>query len=130
MDPRVRKVISLMARNLHRDFNLDEIAQTMNLSASRLRHIFKKEIGLSPRQYLKAQRIERARQLLETTYFNVKEIMLRVGIRDQSHFARAFKRVNGLSPAQYRKRHLAQTASKEIEADSQISQITAKMTNK
>jgi transcriptional regulator GlxA family with amidase domain len=130
MDPRVRKVTSLMTRKLHQEFNLAEVAQTMNLSASRLRHIFKKEIGLSPRQYLKAQRIERARQLLEITYFNVKEIMIRVGIKDQSHFTKDFKSLYGLSPALYRKQHLAQLTLKEIEADSQIGQITAKMANK
>lgn len=102
----------------------------MNISSSRLRHIFKEEIGLSPRQYLKAQRIERARQLLETTYFNIKEIIVRVGIRDQSHFSRYFKSVHGLSPSQYRKQHLAQVTLKEIEADSQIGQLSAKMANK
>lgn len=56
--------------------------------------------------------------------------MIRVGIKDKSHFARTFKSIHGLSPAQYRKQHLAQRTLKETGTDSQIGQLSARLANK
>lgn len=106
MEPRIHRAIRLMTVDLRREMSLDELARSLNLSASRLRHLFKDETGLSPVQYLKAQRMERAKELLETTFLSVKEVMLQVGVKDKSHFIRGFKKVYGLSPSQYRTRYL------------------------
>jgi AraC-like DNA-binding protein len=43
-----------------------------------------------------------ARNLLETTFLNIKEIMNKVGVKDESHFVRDFKVICGVTPAQYR----------------------------
>ena len=51
----------------------------MNLSGSRLRHLFKAEMDQTPAQYLKAIRMREAAMLLRTTFLSVKEIMNRVG---------------------------------------------------
>jgi AraC family transcriptional regulator of arabinose operon len=101
-DPRVRHVIALMDQDLRRKITTIEMAQSVNLSPSRLRHLFKDKTGVSLRQYLKARRMLKARQLLETTFLNVQEIMIQVGVKDKSHFAREFKKTFGLSPLKYR----------------------------
>lgn len=95
-----------MTADLRHEMLINELAKSLNLSESRLRHLFKKETGVSPIQYLKAQRIESARKLLETTFLSVKEVMLRVGAKDKSHFIRDFKKAFGLSPSQYRAQYL------------------------
>lgn len=84
------------------------MAASVNLSPSRFQHLFKLETGISPASYLKALRIEEARRLLETTFLTNQEIIARVGIRDESHFARDFKKAHALSPGQYRARHHSQ----------------------
>jgi AraC family transcriptional regulator of arabinose operon len=106
LEPRIQRAIRLMTVDLRRDVSLKELAQSLNLSESRLRHLFKEETGVSPVQYLKAQRMQKARKLLENTFLNVKEVMLKVGVKDKSHFIRDFKKAFGLSPSQYRARHL------------------------
>ena len=106
MEPRVHRAIRLMMADLRRDISLSQLAQSVNLSESRLRHLFKAETGVSPMQYLKAQKIQIARRLLETTFLNVKEVMLQVGVKDKSHFTRDFKRAFNLSPTQYRAQYL------------------------
>jgi AraC family transcriptional regulator of arabinose operon len=106
MEPRVHRAIRLMTTDLRREVSIEEIARSLNLSASRLRHLFRAETGLSPLQYLRAQRMKKAVELLETTFLNVKEVMLKVGINDQSHFNRDFKKAFGYSPSQYRVQHL------------------------
>ena len=101
-DPRVRKVISLMEENYHRELSLDVLARSVRLSRWHLGHLFKNEVGDSPSRYLRALRMRRAGVLLATTFLTVKEIMYRVGVRDQSHFAKDFKSIYGLTPTEYR----------------------------
>jgi AraC family transcriptional regulator, arabinose operon regulatory protein len=104
MDHRVQKVAVLMQAELHRAVPLYELAKSVNLSHSRLRHLFKIEKGQSPSEFLKALRMERAKELCETTFLSVKEIMRSVGIRDPSHFVRDFEKLYGLPPARFRRR--------------------------
>ena len=106
MDWRVQTVIAFMKAHIQADLSLDEMAQSVKLSPSRISHLFKSEIGLSPMQYLKSLRMQRAKELIETTFLNVKQIMVRVGIRDKGHFTEDFKKAHGVMPAQYRKRQL------------------------
>src|SRR5829696_120029 len=102
MDGRVREAVALMRENLHRELPLSEIAQFVNLSSWRLCHLFKAETGTSPTHYLKWLRMQRAKELLETTFLNIREIRNNVGIKDTSHFVRNFKGLYGSSPKQYR----------------------------
>jgi transcriptional regulator GlxA family with amidase domain len=79
-----------------------QLGQLVNLSGSRLRHLFKAEMDQTPAQYLKTIRMSEAATLLRTTFLSVKEIMNRVGISNESHFVHEFKKVHGLAPSKYR----------------------------
>jgi AraC-like DNA-binding protein len=106
MEPRVHRAIRLLTKNLTGEVSFDDVAQSLNLSPSRLRHLFKHELGLSPARYLKARRLQKAKQLLETSFLNVKQVMLKVGYKHRSHFISEFKKAYGLSPSQYRTQFL------------------------
>ncbi len=112
MNTRVQKVVHLIQKDLSRKVTLSEMAQAVNLSAAHLRTLFKSEIGMTPMQYQKKLRLLEARRLLESTFLNVQEIMVRVGLSDDSHFVRDFKKLYGLTPAQYRARHRASEREK------------------
>ncbi len=102
MDRRVEAARQLMDSNLKYSPTLSELANSVNLSASRLSHLFKTETGVSVGRYLKCARMESARHLLETSFLSVKQVMVCVGINDISHFARCFKDTYGLTPTEYR----------------------------
>ena len=104
MDYRVKKVIALMKKYLHQGWSASRLAQFVNISPSRLHQLFKDETGLPPAKYLRQLRMEQAKELLETSYLSVKEVMAQVGVTDESHFVRDFKRSYGCSPAKYRER--------------------------
>lgn len=102
MDPRVDKVITYMNDCYSSQVQLNDLARTVNLSPWRLCHIFKDETGMSLVQYLRMLRMKQAKRLLEATFLSVKQVMIEVGVNDQSHFVRDFKSVYGLSPLKFR----------------------------
>jgi AraC-like DNA-binding protein len=86
----------------NRSVSLVNFAQSVNLSPSRLRHLFKAETGLPPARYVRMRKMQEAKLLLETTFLTVKEVANRVGLSDESHFVRDFKQIYGSPPAHYR----------------------------
>ena len=102
MDRRVQTAIHLMKMNLQTEILFDDLARSLNISPSRLRCLFKNQVGVSPSQYLKSLKMQKAKELAETTFLNAKQIMSLLGINDQSHFARDFKRVHGMTITKYR----------------------------
>lgn len=105
MNPRIEKVVNLIQKDLRRKLTLTEMAQSVGLSVEHLRELFKSEIGMTPIQYQKKLRLLEARSLLESTFLNVQEVAVRVGLTDESHFVRDFKKLYGLTPVQYRAQH-------------------------
>src|SRR5262245_41933433 len=104
MDWRVRTAIDNMLHDLDRPLAVSELARRVNLSRSRLTHLFHTELGCSPARYLRQARLDRARQLVEETSLSIKEIMARVGFNDPSHFSRDFSKRHGASPRRIRAR--------------------------
>jgi len=100
MDRRIAIVICLIEKDPRA--KLPELAESVYLSTSRLRHLFKQEIGIKPGQYLKQVRLKRAELLLRTSLLSIKEIISQTGLPSSSHFVRDFKNAYGLSPGDYR----------------------------
>ena len=103
MDLRVEKLVALMRDDLTQRLPLIKMAQLVNLSRARLCYLFKSESGISASRYLKSLRMKAATVLLSTTFLSVKEIMVRVGFGDESHFVKDFKKIYGMTPTEYRK---------------------------
>jgi transcriptional regulator GlxA family with amidase domain len=82
-----------------------DLARRVNLSTSRLAHLFKAQIGLSLNAFLTNQRLERAAHLLRDTEMRIKEITYCVGYGHEPSFNRAFKKRFEHSPLSYRKRY-------------------------
>jgi len=103
-----------MREDVRGELSLSEFAQSVNLSVWRLCHIFKSDVGMPPIRYLRLLRMERAKELLESSFLSVKEIAFQVGLNDESHFVRDFKATYGFSPALYRS-HFKNKTSVEAE---------------
>ena len=92
----------MMREDVQGELSLAEMANSVNLSVWRLCHIFKSDVGMPPIRYLRQLRMQRAKDLLESSFLSVKEIAFQVGLNDESHFVRDFKSTYGYSPALYR----------------------------
>jgi hypothetical protein len=67
-----------------------------------LRHRFRKAFGVSPQGMLVRLRMNRAKELLRTGNFSVKEIASQLGYARQHEFARAFHKFIGMSPSEWK----------------------------
>ena len=87
--------------NLDTSLSLKEISKKVNLNQSYLSRIFKKQYGLSPRNYLLNTRINKSKKLLEQG-LDISQIALELGFCDQAHFYKAFKNSFAITPNQYK----------------------------
>ncbi|MGE0132302.1 MAG: helix-turn-helix domain-containing protein [Blastocatellales bacterium] len=88
--------------------SLEELAQMVGLSETRLRALFKSNLGLTPTQYIRKIKMDEAANLLRNTYWRVARIAARLGASGDSRFARDFRKVHGMTPTGYRKLHQRQ----------------------
>src|SRR3990172_12441555 len=102
MDHRIQIITSRIEEQFSRELKISELARMVNVSASHLRHLFKSETGLTPTQYLKRLRMQKAQALLETTFLSVKQISNEVGFSNDTYFSREFKKTYGVAPGRYR----------------------------
>lgn len=103
VDLRVAAVLeALLERDPRTAVSFQRFAQACNLSLSHLRHLFKRNLGLSLQQCLKLIRLEKSKVLLESSFLSVKEVAQRAGFGDVSHFVRDFKERYGTTPTKAR----------------------------
>jgi AraC-like DNA-binding protein len=93
----------LLAHDLKRKLRPQDLSRHLHLSTRRVHHLFHEHFGLSPGQIFKLRRMQKAKELLASTFDSVKEVMAAVGFNDLSHFVRDFKQIYGKSPSELRK---------------------------
>lgn len=102
--------IDFMQKHLHTILSLEDIARSVNLSASHYSAIFRKKTGFAPIEYFNHLKIQKACQFLQFTDLRIKEISAELGIEDQYYFSRMFSKLMAISPNDYRaKRAMLQT---------------------
>ncbi|MGE0128836.1 MAG: helix-turn-helix transcriptional regulator [Blastocatellales bacterium] len=99
-----RKIISQTKQKM----SIEQMAREVELSESRLRALFKSDLGLTPNQYVRKIKMDTAADLLRKTYHRVAEIAAILGFNDNSRFICYFKETHGMTPAAYRKFHQRQ----------------------
>ncbi|MGI6174870.1 MAG: AraC family transcriptional regulator [Christensenellales bacterium] len=97
--------------NYTKDIKLKDISDNLYISPYYLAHVFKKEVGFSPVQYIINRRIGEAQSLLLQTNMSVAKIAKQVGYENANYFNILFKKTTGVSPGKFRQ--VATISSKE-----------------
>lgn len=99
----IQKIKAFIDANIENsELTIDEIAAHLVLGRSTFFKKLKSMIGISPIEFLKDYRIQRAADLIVSTDLNFSEITFQVGFNDLSYFSRSFKQKFGMSPSEYR----------------------------
>lgn len=83
--------------------SIQELAESIYRSPDYLIKHFKKEVGMTPYQYLLKRKMVVAERLLRDTMLPVKEVAEHLGYEDAHYFSGLFKKEKGVSPKQFRK---------------------------
>jgi len=102
MHPAVRTVKRLLDQEFHERWTLKELADRAGLAPAYLAELFTGELGQPPHRYLNERRIDRARQLLESSDVTITALALSLGFSSSQHFARVFRQLTGGTPTSVR----------------------------
>jgi AraC-like DNA-binding protein len=80
---------------------IDFLAAEALMSVSKYKKMFTKILGLSPAVYFYNSKLEKAKKLLETKEYTVKEVANKLNYSSSSFLAKKFSRVYGVSPKEY-----------------------------
>lgn len=88
-----RGIRQYLDRNYMENLHLADVAAALHTSASHASHLFRKENGLSPMQYVALRRIGEAQNLLINTKMSVTDIAAQVGYNNSNYFFRNRRRI-------------------------------------
>ena len=103
VDERIGRVTAHIEEHLHEELSVEALARVAALSPSRLAHLFRDRMGLSPMQFLEMRRIEKAKHLLLTTDLPVQQVGQSTGFPNAQHFSIRFRKLAGQSPRDFRR---------------------------
>lgn len=103
ISPVIIKLLDHIDQNYHRDLNLKEISDRLNINSIYLGQLFQKEIGILFSDYINNFRINKAKDLLANTSLKASEIGELIGYSNKNYFYRRFKSIVGITPSEWRK---------------------------
>jgi AraC family transcriptional regulator of arabinose operon len=104
LDARVRRALEHLSAHMKEPFSEERVARAAGLSPSRLRHLFRAQVGDSPRHFFEGLRLRRASELLALSRQTIAEIADELGFTNPFYFTLRFKKQTGESPRAFRQR--------------------------
>jgi AraC-like DNA-binding protein len=98
LDGRIQRVIRLMKEDLSHSYSMIELAEHVNLSPTRLVHLFKEQVGVPIRRFRQWHRMRVVAALIAKGD-TLTDAALGAGFADSSHFSRAFRNMFGITPS-------------------------------
>ncbi|KKA07949.1 transcriptional regulator [Pseudomonas ogarae] len=107
------RVLQWIRENLNQPLSVVDMAARVTMSERTFLRRFIETTGLSPKVWLQQERLNRARELLESTDQNTTSIAQACGYRSVESFRAAFRNAVGLAPSAYRERFGSGEISKQ-----------------
>ncbi|MGC4058218.1 MAG: AraC family transcriptional regulator [Chitinophagaceae bacterium] len=97
----ISELTGLIRNNISGKIDLKMLARTACLSTTSLYRMFKRELGVSPMEFIIMERIKLAKRLLKNQDIYIKHVSYEAGFDDCNYFIRIFKHYEGITPKQY-----------------------------
>ncbi|HLP63641.1 AraC family transcriptional regulator [Flavobacterium sp.] len=95
------QVIDYIRKNLKEDINLKHLSDKACMSTTSFYRFFKRELGMSPIEFVLSEKIKHAKKLLKNPTIQINEVCYLSGFDDANYFIRLFKKHEGVTPKQY-----------------------------
>lgn len=87
--------------NITNPINLKDMSEKACMSTTSFYRYFKRELGMSPIEFILNEKIKHAKSLLKNPGIQVNEVCFMAGFDDCNYFIRIFKKYEGITPKQY-----------------------------
>lgn len=98
----LKGIVDYIEGNLSLDITVESLAKRMHVHPNYFIRLFKKNMGITPIQYLINRRVEAAKAMLYSTDDPLTIIADRTGISDIYYLSRLFKEHTGFTPSEFR----------------------------
>lgn len=100
---RVEELGIFIKQNLAEDHSIKNLCKRSGLNPNKLQIGFKYLYATSINEFITNKRLERAKQLLESNEYNVREVVAAIGLESSSYFSKIYKERYGITPMNYKK---------------------------
>ncbi|MBM7049274.1 MULTISPECIES: GlxA family transcriptional regulator [Rhizobium] len=100
----IQKAQGYVLSNLNRNLDVESLAHEAGMSTRNFARVFRKELGITPAEFVAAARTDAARRLLQDTTQPLLRIAATCGFADVNAMRRVFTKTIGVSPTDYRSR--------------------------
>ena len=101
----VTSLLQYVDAHFTEDMSREHLSELFYFAPDYITKIFKKEVGMSFKNYIIEKRLDLARKLLQKTNDSIRDISLQVGYDNYSYFTRLFKKSFGVTPVEFRGGH-------------------------
>lgn len=99
----INEINNFIIQNMHKNLSINDLCEHFSFSRSSLQLLFKKHIGVPPKQYINKLKMEEAQKLINTNEYTLTEISIKLGFSSIHYFSRKFKSIYGITPSEYSK---------------------------
>lgn len=99
----VNQAVQWLSLQYAQPISIEQLARSLGYHRTHLAKIFKKQLGVSPMQFLMHVRLEQAKSLLDS-HWTIEQVASSVGFSDALYFSKQFRKRYGVSPTEYRRR--------------------------
>ncbi len=99
----IKKGIEYLEGECSFELNINDLADSCNVSLRYFEKLFKEYSGVSPKEYIDAKRVSKIKIFLGENKMSLEEIADSLSFCDSGHLCRFFKQKTGLTPKEYKK---------------------------
>lgn len=94
-------ITEYIRQNISSSINLKDLSDKACMSTTSFYRYFKRELGMSPIEFILNEKIKQAKKLLKNPGIQINEVCFMSGFDDCNYFIRLFKKHEGITPKQY-----------------------------
>jgi len=106
VDPRINYLLEFIDENAGGKLTNKILAEKIYMTTNSFTRLFKEQMKVSPQEYVRKVRIDKACNLIENRTVTIDNIAYECGFTDRFHFSKVFKKQKGIPPVEYRKRYV------------------------